>query len=364
MAGQIKIRRYCQGDEVQIVDLLNLVFTNWPRFDLKVTSLEHWIWKHRDSTCKSIVTVAESNEEIIGCWHRMTQKIKFGDHIDFISQGTDVAVHPDYRRMKISSKMRELAEKIAAKQGIRLLLGVNSNPIIRNSALTRGYVSLSNIFGYINIQDVDLHMNFSQSKNKLILKGGYKILSRYNQLSHRFYLRSQKVLDTVMFRDVTKFSDKMNLFWNDVKKQYNYITVRNRDYLNWRYCDPRGGDYVIKLAEEGENIVGYLVLRINKFEEYHKGYIVDTITSPERLDVIDSFIQNAKLFFKEKNVNNIRSWDIKDSISSMFLLKHGFVKMSEKYIQYKETRFENNSLAFTPLSFYPVMFSIGDSDHI
>lgn len=95
MAGHIKIRRYNQGDEAQIVDLLNLVFTNWPRIDLKVSSLEHWIWKHRDSPCKSIVTVAESNEEIIGCWHRMIQKIKYGDHIDFISQGLDVAVHPD-----------------------------------------------------------------------------------------------------------------------------------------------------------------------------------------------------------------------------------------------------------------------------
>lgn len=106
--------------------------------------------------------------------------------------------------------MRELAEKIAAKQGIKLLLGVNTNLVLRNSAIARGYISLSDIFEYINIQDVDLHMNFSQYKNKLILNAGYKILSRYNQLSHRFYLRSKKVLDTVMFRDITQFSDEMN----------------------------------------------------------------------------------------------------------------------------------------------------------
>jgi hypothetical protein len=37
--------------------------------------------------------------------------------------------------------------------------------------------------------------------------------------------------------------------------------VRDKEYLNWRYVDVPDVDYTIYLAEEGEEICGYIVLR-------------------------------------------------------------------------------------------------------
>ena len=44
MPAEIDIRTYIPGDEVQIVNLLNVVFNGWPRFDVE-SSLEYWKWK-------------------------------------------------------------------------------------------------------------------------------------------------------------------------------------------------------------------------------------------------------------------------------------------------------------------------------
>ena len=76
--------------------------------------------------------------------------------------------------------------------------------------------------------------------------------------------------------------------------------------MNWRFCDSRGGNYVVKMAEENGSILGYIILRINKIrEDYPIGYIVDLLTLPERLDVVSDLISNSVNYFDVNDVNAI-----------------------------------------------------------
>jgi len=43
------VRPYCSGDEEKLVQLLQLVFNGWPRFDINCTSLDHWKWKYENN---------------------------------------------------------------------------------------------------------------------------------------------------------------------------------------------------------------------------------------------------------------------------------------------------------------------------
>ncbi len=364
MSAQIKIHTYHIGDEIQIVNLLKMVFNGWPRFDVQSPSLEHWKWKHLESPNKSIVVVAESDDKIIGCWHRVIQKINFRDRVQFSTQGVDVAVHHDYKGRNISWKLRELAAKIASEQNIGMMVGVNSNLLIRKSAIRRGHVALGNIYEYIKIQDIGLHMKFSQSKYKILLKFGYRFFSRYNQIIHLTDKMRLNNLGNIRFYNVNEFDDKIEEFWNDIKTMYAYATVRDKDYLNWRYCDKRGGEYVIRLAEERGSIVGYCVFRVNRFESYPEGYLVDLVTSPERLDIMDYFIRDAVKFFNENNLNTIRIWNGENSVLGILLLKYGFIKMDKKYVQYKIMDDQIGSSSLVLKSRGQILFSLGDSDHI
>ena len=83
---------------------------------------------------------------------------------------------------------------------------------------------------------------------------------------------------------------------------------------------------IIKTAEEGGRIVGYSVIRVNRYsEEYPGGYIVDLLTLPDRLDVASDLISDAIRCFDDKNVNIIRTWVVKGHPFEQLFKLHGFL---------------------------------------
>ena len=211
---------------------------------------------------------------------------------------------------------------------------------------------------------MDSHMRGKKAKSQLFIKLGYNTLSRFNRLTGST-VKKYDIDRDVKFCDIDKFDTRIDTFWEAIKKYYSYISVRDKDYLNWRYCDPRGGKYFIKQAEKEGEILGYCVLRINRYEgDYPTGYIVDLMTLPDKLGILDVLVQDSISFFNENNVNIIKSWNSNNDIFSKFLIKNGFVKYKQLFEQYN---FHNygayiNSFKFSSLD--KIFFSYGDSDSI
>ncbi|EMR73439.1 hypothetical protein MCGE09_00525, partial [Thaumarchaeota archaeon SCGC AB-539-E09] len=79
---EVVIRLYETGDEENIIDLLQLVFEGWPRFDLEFEPIEHWKWKYLDNpTGLSTITVGVINDEIVSCLLNLPRMIKIGDSV-------------------------------------------------------------------------------------------------------------------------------------------------------------------------------------------------------------------------------------------------------------------------------------------
>ena len=86
------VRTYQHGDEKEIVELLNMVFKGWPKLDLSCTTLEYWKWKYLHNPIrKNFITVAVSEDKIIGCLHVIPLKIKLGDTGFLCSTAADFA---------------------------------------------------------------------------------------------------------------------------------------------------------------------------------------------------------------------------------------------------------------------------------
>ena len=124
---------------------------------------------------------------------------------------------------------------------------------------------------------------------------------------------------------ISLFDERIDELWSRISNQYRIMAVRNKDYLNWRYGDPRGGDYIIKICEKDNRILGYSVLRINYFrEDYPEGYIMDLLALPSHADVITALVEDSLSYFNNREINVVRFLVMRDHRYEIVMKKYGF----------------------------------------
>jgi len=325
MSQKYSLRHYERGDEGQIVSLLQRAFNGWPRIDLNCTPLDHWKWKFLDNPINKIyVTVAHDKGRIVGSQHGTLVKIKMGDDIHLCSVISDLAVDPDYRRMGIWSSMNELRGEKGEELGVEISYWMSSNPIV-----IRKYLDLRPSFPHpisnlVRIKDIDLHLEKMPMERDWLTKIGFSTVKRLNELGNLFRESFSSELGDV--ETVTFFGEEFDEFWDKISDDYGMIVMRNREYVNWRYCDPRAGNFKIKKVEEDGAILGYSVLKINKGQsDYPMGFIIDFLALPSRHDAANALIADAVSNFDRNDVNIINVLMVKGHPYKELLNRHGFI---------------------------------------
>jgi RimJ/RimL family protein N-acetyltransferase len=303
------------------------VFEGWPHFDLRCTPLDHWKWKYAENPMKSIIiSVCMNNNEVIGCTHRIPKRVKIGDSVFLCCSGSDSAVHPQFQDRKAYSKMIELLKDLEKKSGTQLSYSVTSNPKLIKFHMKHHKAFPHSVSVFLRVKDVDYHLRMTNTKRVVLYKCRFFLVKTLNKLK---YASSSSNNPEEDFRILGThcFDDRIGGFWNRVKDHYVFIVERTKDYLNWRYCDPRGGDYIVKIAEGNGEVLGYIVARINTYcKDYPIGYIVDLITFPERLDVADALVRESIRDFDQLNINTVRCQIAEGHPYRRILEKCGFVK--------------------------------------
>jgi hypothetical protein len=314
-------RPYEQGDENKIVPLLKAAFEKWPFFDIDCSPVEHWRWRYQENPLnKTNVVVIEKNEEIIACGHNILSDIKIYGKDYLGSYGTDHCVDPNYQGLGLSKKITEAHHELRKKERVLLPYMVTVNPKIiasgaRKIAFPHGF-PLSVVY-LTRIEDINKHIQMKEVKQETLVRIRH-ILEKT--------IKSQDIQPNfnITVNQFSRFNEKIDRFFEKINKYYDFIIKKNRDYLNWRYCDPRAGKYVIKLAEDNEQILGYAICRINKLEEYHTGYIVELLTIPDRLDVAETLLLSSLQYFNAEDVNEVCHQLIKGHPYETLFNKYGF----------------------------------------
>lgn len=137
--------------------------------------------------------------------------------------------------------------------------------------------------------------------------------------------------------------------------------------MNWRYFDPRAGDYRVMYALEGEKLIGYSVLRVNRFVAgYPIGYVVDLLALPGRLDVVDSLLADAEQYFSMEDVNIVLSALFSNHPYKPVFNKHGFLDSRVNltlFYNYNDEKRRDEILAKTEEA-KRVHFMYGDIDSL
>jgi len=329
-------RSYRLGDEEGIVELLQLVFKGWPHIDLSCSPLDHWRWKFEDNPIqKRFITVAEIENKIIGCLHIIPLRIKIGDDVYLCSTSVDFAVHPDFRERGVSRKVANLSSEKRRDGGVNLDYHITGNPILIKGLLKDrphfpyNVVNLVriNVVNLVRIRDINKQLEIMPVENAWLKKYGYYLIKIFNDFKNA--LKGKPMKHDLSIHKIDRFSENINEFGKAVSGHYKIIVERSRDYLNWRYCDHRAGDFTIKQAEEGGRILGYSVLRINRYRrDYPVGFIVDLLTLPDRLDAADALAADAVHFFDDSDINIVNYQVVRGHPYEEVLKRHGFVKCS------------------------------------
>jgi hypothetical protein len=297
-------------------------------------------------------------------------KCKVGEKILLCEQGSDFAVNEKYRGHNVSSRIFDFKyEYVKEKIRSNLRFHVTSNPIMIKRDIQRGFPRFPHpIIHYMRIEDIKLHLENKNSENKLLKRFGFNVLNSLNKLTKISLLsgKNSEKESNFEIRKIGRFDEDVDLLWENVKDNYCFMLERRHEYLNWRYCDRRAGDYIINQAESGEGVLGFIVLRINKStHNYLEGNIVDLVTLPDRTEVADALIASSISLFDGYSINVVNAWTIRGHPYEKLLTSNNFIDVnadSSGYFEHFNFVEKPSDIINCPAEKFH--FQMGDSDWI
>jgi GNAT superfamily N-acetyltransferase len=327
---KITFQPYSPGEEKEIIDLLKLGYDGWPPFDLKSSSSDHWSWRYKDNfTGQTIISVSKDGEKLIGCLHTIPKKMKVGDSVYLCCNGPDLVVLPEYRNRGVAKELDALVDDLRKTNGIKFAVFETVIPFYLRSLKRKQslYVRMSH---FVRIKNIGLHLDRTFYQRKPMVNFALRFFYFFNQLQNVFKNKYDSDT-TIKITDIHRFDKRIDKLWDTVSDSYKLTTERTEKYLNWRYCDPRGGNYVVKCAQEKDQIIGYVVLRINKKEKkYPVGYIVDIFTLPNRDEITNALLAASVHFFDKNSINTIHLRLVRGHSYGKLLRKFGFMNSIKK----------------------------------
>jgi GNAT superfamily N-acetyltransferase len=322
------VRLYRSGDEEAILEVLKTCYAEWRDAE---SPIDHWKWKYLDTPHGSIFIVTIWNGKIVGVAGILLLNVKI-DAITYSGYGDDSAIHPDYRRKGIYKDMLYFGEELIKKEKTALRFGIQIHEASELMAKRRGYDLFPfHISHMLKVRDIGLHFKKRPTKNNLASRIGFSTLRLLNQLMN---MGKHKVIESrIKIEDVRMFDDRINRFWKNVKDDYNFIVEKNREYLNWRYCDPRSsnkGRYFVKQAVGDGKVLGFIVLEVRETDSYLEGYIMDLLALPGRMDVIRKLIEEANQFFRKLDINTVHYRVVHNHPYQAIFSEQGFIEVPSK----------------------------------
>lgn len=306
MRGDISVRLAGAEDAEEVSSLLDLVFNGWPGYPIGVSRVDHYRWKYRGMCLGSDVgIVAEHGGKIIGALHSSHHRLKLYDRVVPAATGGDVCVHPEYRGKGVFTVMDKYYDKVHEEaRGSHIVHFITGNPVVIRKKLKDRDLLPHGVCNMVWINDLALHLRNAPVDYEALVKTGYSALKAINKVGN--LISSSRYESTDLdFKEVSEFPEEVDVFWERVSRGYDLITVRDREYLNWRFMDSRTARHhcVVACNKEGE-LLGYVLYARNYMRNgYAVGYIVDLLTLPGMSYVAYALLEKALAFFTEKQVN-------------------------------------------------------------
>ncbi len=323
-------RGFQPGDEEIWLRVLQAAFQSWPKVDMQVPAIDHLRWKARSNLDPPIEhPMLEAGGAVVAGTILWKRRIKLRDRTVVASTGMDMSIHPDYQRQQILTRSHDEEWRPDAD-------------------ITFGYPS-----GHVAVAKLRARRPAT----------GIAIANVVDVLVHEFDSASapgKTAAGSIRIVPTSTFDERIDAFWQEASMPYDFAIVRDREYLNWRFCDPRAGSFTVRQAEEERAIGGYAV---TSMQADGRGFIADLLALPDRDDIVLALLNDALQQLQLAGAATVECWvpryhPYRHAIdSSGFRHKRRTIEMHVSGI-----RIEDAELAFLEDPRAAVHVSLGDTD--
>jgi hypothetical protein len=360
------IRNAREADWPQMVQLLSRAFHRWPAFELSVPPLEHLRWKARsDPMAPRHQWVTEVDGRIVAMVLRVIRRVRVKGEDHVLRDSVDAAVDPRFQEEGIYGAMLDHARDSPQASEFDLAWVYSTNPRTRRRRTERERRELTNP---IQVLEKPYSARAIVARRRERYAGRLpvhlavlriKLATAINWLRHRPYRRRAKrswSIDTL-----ERFDDRIDECFAQAAEPFDFLAVRSRDYMNWRYCDPAAGRFTIRAAEQEGKILGYLVFKVGE----GGGYIVDLLAPPGRIDVVRSLVEDALHLLRQSAVELVTCWMISRHPYNGILRRYGFFDSGREVgFRYKVVSLDERKIEFLGDPEVRIHLMHGDSDWV
>jgi GNAT superfamily N-acetyltransferase len=341
------MREYRESDEKQMLELREIAIS-------EKKDSQWWKWMYRDSPAgPALVMLAEAKQKIVGQHAIMPVSLKIGDQVTKGGHGFDLMVHPEYRHQGM---FRTLGTELAKSAGAR---GRSVSYGTPNNQSHPGFVKwlkASDVFEVPLLTKVIAWGTVLKKRFGIPTFAGNLLGNAWERMTNRV---SPSPHADVKVEQVSSFNERIDTFWLKASVIKNIMVVKDMKYLNWRYVAKPGKEYKILIAKKQQEIVGYIVLKLEK-NGLSRGYIVDLLALPGDDIIAALLITKGIRYFKEQGAVKVSCWMFEETPYYNTLRKLGFVRRPGPFLCARV--FDQNipkEFVTNPANWYYVM---GDDD--
>jgi hypothetical protein len=296
----IEVRACRAGDEAAIVPFLESTM-GWPATATAVDHLEHWRWKFLSNPLGfHLVCVALHDGKVISHSASMPVRMKVGEHTIIASQGVDLCTDPEFRGAGLIGRTMACRNLMKDEHHVQLDFGFPNAASYKLSVTKQGFRDL----GIVMLQHryiIDEEQFFSKVRFGSIKRLGhfsYQVLRR--SLGPRI-----DVGGGITLGSEAEMGAEFDELFDRASEDFDIMIVRDSGYLNWRYCDPRAGDFIVRTARNKGRLVGYMVMRDESKDGSRFLNIVDCLADPRSADAIPLLLMDCISLAKGMDIETV-----------------------------------------------------------
>ena len=320
------VRNAGEEDAPGMAELLSRAFDRWPAREVEVSPLEHLRWRMRsDPLAPRHQWVAEIDGKITAMAGNIFRRLRVRGRDYLAREGVDSAADPLYQVTGLYAAMVDRVRESPHRSDTDLGFSFMTNPVLLKRRRHRGRKPLANP---IQVLEKPYRPRAVVARRRkryggrlpaplAALRIGLRsALHRLSHVPYREHARCDWSITTL-----ERFDDRIEELFEEAAQPFDFLVIRSRDYLNWRYCEPAAGRFTVRVAEENGRLLGYLVFRIAEGE----GYVADLLALPGRTDVVRSLIEDALHLLREAAVAQVTCWMISRHPYNGILQRYGFI---------------------------------------
>jgi hypothetical protein len=161
----------------------------------------------------------------------------------------------------------------------------------------------------------------------------------------------------------TRFDDSIEPFLHQATRQFEFARVRTTDWLNWRFCDPRGGPFTVRVADMDGRVLGYVAFVATA----ERAAVADLLALPGRVDVAESLVRDALEAMRRAGAGGVRCWLPRRHPYAPVFRRLGFLRPRGRegpHFFVRVRGYDADEFAFLTQSDARIHVMLGDFDHV